>query len=43
MLLKVVSSYELLVLSISMMGFQIFFFNSGVGGFGELYPVFVGF
>ena len=39
-LLKVVGYYDLSVLSMSVMGFQIFF--GWVGGWGELYPIFLG-
>ena len=41
-LLKVVGHYDLSVLSMSVMGFQKKSLD-GVGGWGELYPIFVGF
>ena len=41
-LLKVVGYYDLSVLSMSVMGFQKKF-GWGVGGWGELYPIFFGF
>ena len=37
-LIKVVSYYDLSVLSMSVMGFQKKKFGWGVGGWGELYP-----
>ncbi len=42
-LLKVVSYYDLSVLSMSVIGFQKKFGWGGVGGRGELYPSFFGF
>ena len=44
-LLKVVGYYDFSVLSLSVMGFQQkkFGWGVGVGGWGELYPIFLGF
>ena len=42
-LLKVVTCYDLSVLSISVMGLQQKKVWMGVGGWGELYPSFFGF
>ena len=41
-LLKVVGYYDLSVLSMSVLGFQNKMYM-GVGGWGELYPIFFGF
>ena len=40
-LLKVVGYYDLSVLSVSVMGFQKSLDRGWVGGWGELYPIFV--
>ena len=42
-LLKVVGYYDLSVLSMSVMGFKNKKFGWGVVGWGEVYPIFVGF
>ena len=41
-LLKVVGYYDLSVLSMSVMGFLTKKFGWGVGGWGQLYPIFFG-
>ena len=42
-LLKVVGYYDLSVLFMAVMGFQKKNVGWGVGGWGEVYPIFVGF